>query len=107
MAKKLFKELKNAFNDIRMPFGQENPLQPNLQPGYYNRPQGGGETQLDHVKHIQVGEGNNTFKADKQGWWMGSQLFTGAPIRATMNGAILMNDQQNDRVIIGYQKDGF
>lgn len=97
----IFKELTNAFNDISIPFGaSSNAFASPMPQGYYPDNPGFVE-QLDHVKHLQVGEGSDTIKIDRQGLWTGDKDFALAPYRSDMLGTQIWNDGSNDRMIIG------
>jgi len=53
------------------------------------------------------GAGDNVFGADENGMWLGAADFDDAPIRMTMDGAIISRDTSNDRALYGYQSGGF
>ena len=98
--RKIFRELKGAFNDIELPYGVQNGMMGNVNQGYFPPPTA-TVAQLDHVKQFQVGEGTKTFKIDSQGMWLGDKLFTDAPWRIDMNGNMYFNDGEFDRIFIG------
>lgn len=77
---------------------------------------------VQSAAEINIGNGSNSFRADRQGIWMGSDRFATAPFRIDMNGnmwlksaaagggyilidaqntRIVVNDGTNDRVVIG------
>ena len=82
---------------------------------------------LGRVAGMSVGEGSKTMKADESGLWLGALRFADARFSVDMDGNltissatsgaritisasnknIIVNDGTNDRVIIGYQLNGF
>ena len=76
---------------------------------------------------LKIGAGDQSFKVDRQGLWLGADQFEDAPFRIYINGNIYMqaasgsgyllidaensriivNDGTNDRVLMGYDSGGF
>jgi len=84
-----------------------------------------GQLYLDNILAMQVGSGTSVFRADESGLWLGANKFADAPFKIDMQGniyvettsgtividgvnnRIIINDGSNDRVLIGYQLNGF
>lgn len=74
-----------------------------------------GQQNLDNIGSLSAGGGTSSFKFDQaSGLWLGAERFADAPFRVDMNGNvnmksanIIVNDGSYDRVLIGYQEDGF
>lgn len=84
-----------------------------------------GQSYLDRVSGIQVGEGTKVLRADQSGFWLGDAKWATAPFRIDMQGRayfesddgkltidavnnrLIVNDGTNDRILIGYQLNGF
>ena len=84
-----------------------------------------GQLNLDNILSMQVGSGSNVFRSDQSGLWLGANKFEDAPFKIDMQGniyvetvngtividginnRIVINDGTNDRVLIGYQLNGF
>ena len=84
-----------------------------------------GQTVMPDVASIKIGQGDQAFKADQSGIWLGANKFIDAPFSVDMNGnvtitsssgklifdainnRIIVNDGSNDRIVIGFQSGGF
>lgn len=54
------------------------------------------------------GYGETTFGVDDNGLWLGKAEFSGAPFRVSRGDVrIIINDNTNDRILIGKDEGGF
>lgn len=92
-------KLSDVFNNVEPPqiLGGDSP---NIGNGY-RVPQPKGEGVLTRVSQFEVGQGNNTIKMDQQGLWLGNQKFEKARYRMGMDGTVVYNDGENDRILMG------
>lgn len=51
-----------------------------------------GSTSLQKLSDLQIGAGNQAFKADSSGIWLGADKFVDAPYKVDMNGNTTMNN---------------
>jgi hypothetical protein len=90
-----------------------------------------GNSYLSNLAGMQIGSGNQVFRGDGSGIWLGASKFEDAPFSVDMDGNvvatglslsgyltkagtdqvlggnIIINDGTNDRILIGYQLNGF
>jgi hypothetical protein len=96
LSPKLNKKLKPANQELRqeyqagaLPFGQ------NI-----------GGTQM-YSNEFKRGYGDKVFGSSQLGIWLGAADFADAPIRMTMEGALIVQDTADDRILLGFQDGGF
>lgn len=107
-----FKKLKTADEELRIEYvAGERPIGESI----------GGMLAFSNV--FRKGYGDDIFGIDNNGVWLGAADFVDAPVQFYMDGylhlgasnvkidgvnkRIIINDGTNDRVIIGYQSNGF
>ena len=70
--------------------------------------QSGDATFLSNLRAVNIGDGgNNVFRADKDGIWLGAKTFAAAPFRVSMAGAITASSITITGGTLKYGKTGF
>ena len=55
---------------------------------------------IGNYKTMQVGEGDNVMKSDKNGFWLGASSFANAPFRVDMQGRLYLSSSDGTNQMI-------